>query len=542
METAGGGTVTFKPLGAEDQRSLYEIPDNFPFRVDALPTEGGAVSMDALDAELYAIIANQAGRENEAYNGLVGLAKSRLNAGDFVTFHTGTGAAGGVCYGSVTAVFSFAGIQRDNVTVTTGRGMTPSTAAAEAGRQLSLEHLSIVNISPAIGPIDNATSYTVECLNLPGARADVTYSDPEGLNTLEPADKLVGSLLTNLPQPTRYGYTFAGWADQSGTVVRSIVVPEGGTTLTAQWTPNTYTLTLIGNGGDVNGQSNATQTITFDAPYGQLPAARQTGFRFDGWWTEPDGGDPVTADTVLITEGDKTVYAHWKPLLKLGDVNGGNLFSVTARTVTYDRNTTYTVNDLTYSQIPGLLDAEGSPIPTDGFFFELKPKIAAGVSDGTAHDAGNYILEITRNEDDTYASYTEIHDILVINKADWVEKIWNTGTFTAKIWGEDNVLTNKVTVFTPTGDADISSNIVSGMRWRIIRHKSGTFSHKDETKNFGDTFGDNGSGARVEIFLVFPAGATSNNYNLPSQVKMYDGNIRDLYDTTTNPTLPAPTT
>lgn len=96
VETAGGGAVTFKPLGAEDQRSLYEIPDNFPFRVDALPAEGGAVSIDDLDTELYAIIADQAGRENEAYNDLVELAKPRLNAGDFVTFHTGTGAAGGV--------------------------------------------------------------------------------------------------------------------------------------------------------------------------------------------------------------------------------------------------------------------------------------------------------------------------------------------------------------------------------------------------------------------------------------------------------------
>lgn len=449
---------------------------------------------------------------------------------------------------SVTAVFSFAGIQQDNVAVTTGRGMTPNTdaaeaAVAEAGQQLGLEHLSIVSISPAIGPIDNATSYTVECLNLPGTRADVNYDDPEGLNVLEPVNKLVGSLLTNLPQPTRYGYTFAGWADPRGNVVQSIVVPEGGTTLTARWTPNTYTLTLVGNGGYVNEQNSATQTITFDAPYGQLPAARQTGFRFDGWWTDPVGGDPVTADTVLTDAESKTVYAHWKDLLRLQDNDGGgSLFDVTLRTEAYDRNTTYTTGNLTYSQKAGLADAEGNPIPTDGFHFELKPKIAAGVSDGTAHDAGDYILEITRNEDGTYASYTEIHDILVINKADWVEKIWNTGTFTAKIWGEDNVLTNKVTVFTPTGDADISSNIVSGMRWRIIRHKSGTFSHKDETKNFGDTFGDNGSGARVEIFLVFPAGATSNNYNLPSQVKMYDGNIRDLYDTTTNPTLPAPTT
>lgn len=513
VETAGGGTVTFKPLGAEDQRSLYEIPDNFPFRVDALPAEGGAVSMDALDTELYAIIADQAGRENEDPGSLVALANSRLNAGDFVTFHTGTGAAGGVCYDSVTAVFSFAGIQRDNVTVTTRRGMTPNTAVAEAGRQLGLEHLSIVNISPAIGPIDNATSYTVECLNLPGARADVTFDINQGDAPMDPADKLVGSLLTNLPQPARYGCTFAGWADQSGTVVRSIVVPEGGTTLTAQWTPNAYTLTLIGNGGGVNGQSSAAQTITFDAPYGQLPADRRTGYRFDGWWTEPVGGDPVTADTVLTDAESKTVYAHWKDLLRLEDGNGGRLFDVTMRTETYDRNTTYALNDLTYSQIPGLVDTESNPIPTDGLFFELKPKIAAGVSDGTAHDAGDYILEITRNEDGTYASYTEIHDILVINKADWMEKIWGKefgASVQKKTPGYGVILTTWGTPDIPTDE----------MRY-TLKHSSRTFDG-----NVGDRIGFPASAMGnkdIVVTLILPQVTSKNYKNIPTSIKVFDG-------------------
>lgn len=520
METAGGGAVTFKPLGAEDQRSLYEIPDNFPFRVDALPAEGGAVSMDTLNTELYAIIADQAGRENEDPGSLVALAKSRLNAGDFVTFHTGTGAAGGVCYDSVTAVFSFAGIQRDNVTVTTGRGMTPNTAAAEAGRQLSLEHLSIVNISPAIGPIDNATGYTVEYLNLPGARADVTFDINQGDTPVDPVNKLVGSLLTNLPQPTRYGYTFAGWADQSGTVVRSIVVPEGGTTLTARWTPNTYTLSLIGNGGDVNGQSSATQTITFDAPYGQLPAARRTGYRFDGWWTEPVGGDPVTADTVLTDAENKTVYAHWKDLLRLEDNDGGgSLFDVTMRTETYDRNTTYTTGNLTYSQKAGLVDAEGNPIPTDGFFFELKPKIVSGVSDGTAHDAGDYILEITRNEDGTYASYTEIHDILVINKADWMEKIWGKefGVSLKRKFGPKVCLNL-------TGDPDIPTD---GMKYRVKRNSESWSGAKNIGEWCGITSSPTGVGT-VRFELLLPQIESKNYTNIPTSIEVYKGNWNNL--------------
>lgn len=525
LQTAGRGGSA---VALRDPRQL-------PLPGGPLPAEGGAVSMDALDAELYAIIADQAGRENEDPGSLVALAKSRLNAGDFVTFHTGTGAAGGVCYGSVTAVFSFAGIQRDNVTVTTGRGMTPSTAAAEAGRQLGLEHLSIVNISPAIGPIDNATGYTVECLNLPGARADVTFDINQGDAPMDPADKLVGSLLTNLPQPARYGCTFAGWANQSGTVVRSIVVPEGGTTLTAQWTPNTYTLTLIGNGGNVNGQSSAAQTITFDAPYRQLPAASRTGYRFDGWWTEPDGGDPVTADTVLRNAENTTVYAHWKDLLRLQDNDGsGSLFDVTMRTETYDRNTTYTRDNLTYSQKAGLADAEGNPIPTDGFFFELKPKIASGVSDGTAHDAGTYILEITRNADEVYESYTETHDILVINKADWLT-VFGAGVFNANCSGKINAHNSTigevtVCVSLTTSDLDPEQSVMNAMRFKVYGYR---LTNEGGSADLGQTLKihssqKHASGDKwreITVTVEFPSGAASKDYNLPASVQVYSGKV-----------------
>ena len=375
----------------------------------------------------------------------------------------------------------------------------------------------------------------MECLNLPGTRADVTFDTNQGDTPVDPADKLVGSLLTNLPQPTRYGYTFAGWADPRGTVVRSIVVPEGGTTLTARWTPNTYTLTLNGNGGDVNGQSSAAQTITFDAPYGQLPAARQTGFRFDGWWTDPVGGDPVTADTVLTDAESKTVYAHWKDLLRLDEGNGGSLFNVIMRTETYDRNTTYTLNDLTYSQIPGLVDAEGNSIPTDGFNFELKPKIAAGPSDGTAHDAGTYILEITRNTDGTYASYTETHDILVINKADWLT-VFGTGVFqvdcSGKFNGSHQTTNGEVTarVSLTTSDLDLEQSVMDAMQFKVYGYR---LVNEGGSANLGQTLKINSSQQHangdkwreITITVEFPSGATSKNYNLPTSVQVYDDKV-----------------
>ena len=45
--------------------------------------------------------------------------------------------------------------------------------------------------------------------------------------------------------------------------------------------------------------------------YGWLPTPERPGYRFDGWFTEADGGEPVTNDTVVATAEDETLYAHW---------------------------------------------------------------------------------------------------------------------------------------------------------------------------------------------------------------------------------------
>lgn len=438
---------------------------------------------------------------------------------------------------SVTAVFSFAGIEHENVTVTTGRGMVPGTgpveaAVAEARRELNLEHLSIVDISPAIGSIDDAAGYTVECLALSGNRADVTFDANQG-GAVDPVNKLAGSLLTDLPETSRYGYTFNGWTDAGGAPVVSIVVPEGGTTLTARWTANTYTLTLNGNGGEVDGKSSVTQTITFDAPYGGLPEAKQTGLRFDGWWTAPSGGERVTTDTVLTTEGSKTIYAHWKPRLNLGENSGGGaLFDVTVRTETYDRNTTYNLDSLAsnYSQKAGLLDAEGNPIPTDGFNFELKPKIAGGVSTGTARDAGTYILEITRNADEVYESYTETHDILVINKADW----W--GTFDASAFSVSATYEtiNKVeymTVNVALNGGDLEQDVKDQITFTAYGCGvaiATEYPHLGQGLQFIINFGVVGGETTVaeykQVAVMFPS--ESKNYYFPTgEVQIFNGKL-----------------
>ncbi|MDR2132894.1 MAG: InlB B-repeat-containing protein, partial [Clostridiales Family XIII bacterium] len=52
-----------------------------------------------------------------------------------------------------------------------------------------------------------------------------------------------------------------------------------------------------------------------------LPNPHKWGpYAFEGWFTELDGGDPVTIDTVF--DSDATVYAHWGPYVPVTDITG----------------------------------------------------------------------------------------------------------------------------------------------------------------------------------------------------------------------------
>lgn len=81
--------------------------------------------------------------------------------------------------------------------------------------------------------------------------------------------------------------------------------------ITFDWTPNTYTLTFNANGGTV---SPETKTVTFDSKYGELPTPTRDGYKFEGWYTDKDGGTQVTSSTVVKTPDNHTLYARWSPI------------------------------------------------------------------------------------------------------------------------------------------------------------------------------------------------------------------------------------
>ncbi len=87
-------------------------------------------------------------------------------------------------------------------------------------------------------------------------------------------------------------------------------IVNGNTTVTALWkdsviTPE-FSITFDGNGGTPTAHNLRTSGLKLAA----LPDAFLGGdYSFGGWYTERDGGDRITTETVFWA--DTTVYAHW---------------------------------------------------------------------------------------------------------------------------------------------------------------------------------------------------------------------------------------
>lgn len=68
-------------------------------------------------------------------------------------------------------------------------------------------------------------------------------------------------------------------------------------------------LTLDANGGEVD----VADVIAYCGnPVGTLPVPTRDYYTFLGWYTEAEGGEQVTADTVVTSPVDMTLYAHWE--------------------------------------------------------------------------------------------------------------------------------------------------------------------------------------------------------------------------------------
>ena len=115
-----------------------------------------------------------------------------------------------------------------------------------------------------------------------------------------------------LINPTRTGYTFAGWVgtDLSEPTI-NVTVPTGSygdRTYTATWTANEYTVTYDAAGGTV---SSATQTVAYDSNVEYLIPER-AGYTFLGWYENNTKHENEkwtrTSDLTLVAKWDIIGY------------------------------------------------------------------------------------------------------------------------------------------------------------------------------------------------------------------------------------------
>ncbi len=81
-------------------------------------------------------------------------------------------------------------------------------------------------------------------------------------------------------------------------------------------------VTFDANGGTV---SESTKVVYYTDTYGSLPTATKDNHVFLGWYTSANAGSKVDESTIVSTNNDQILYAHWERILVnvTFDANGG---------------------------------------------------------------------------------------------------------------------------------------------------------------------------------------------------------------------------
>jgi len=128
--------------------------------------------------------------------------------------------------------------------------------------------------------------------------------DTAGGSAIAPITQDYGIAITAPADPTREGYTFAGW----DTAIPA-TMPAHNMTITAQWTVNQYTITYDLDGGTAEGNPD-TYTVETDAFTLKNPT--RPGYTFTGWsGTGLTGEDNLTVTIPKGSTGNRSYTAHW---------------------------------------------------------------------------------------------------------------------------------------------------------------------------------------------------------------------------------------
>ena len=135
----------------------------------------------------------------------------------------------------------------------------------------------------------------------------------------------------------RKGYTLKGWYTSSsgGSEISSSKTITTDTTFYAQWTANTYTVTLDNQGATMSGSTSATAIYDLSMPSITVPT--RTHYTFGGYYTSTGGSGTqyYTSSGASARTWDKTsattLYAYWQPasITISYNTNGGSAVNST---------------------------------------------------------------------------------------------------------------------------------------------------------------------------------------------------------------------
>ena len=140
------------------------------------------------------------------------------------------------------------------------------------------------------------TEYTLTIQN----SADVQTTTPSGNYPYETHITLTAKAKT--------GYTFTGWSNSETTQTIEFDL-TGNTTISPVYQINSYDVTFHKNDGtSVTTVVSKNYNTTIEE--NELPEITRDGYMFQGWFTDPEEGDEVTAPITVTDTAE--YYAHWK--------------------------------------------------------------------------------------------------------------------------------------------------------------------------------------------------------------------------------------
>lgn len=231
-------------------------------------------------------------------------------------------------------------------------------------------HIRILDEPTGSSRFSDVPNYNIIVPVIKYIKRTVTF-DSDGGSSVEPMVAEGGGSIT-LPTATKDGYILSGWyyKDSLGTLAfagkaGATYIPQSDITLYAVWEGAPVTVSYDANGGQFLSGSDS-RDISFNSPYGVFPTVENNGYKFDGWWTEREGGTKVFADSLVTIAEPHTLYARWIAstikFTKFDENDESSTVANIGKLSLYSSDDNY--KNPIATEVDGVLSFSGSSLPT----------------------------------------------------------------------------------------------------------------------------------------------------------------------------------